>query len=434
MKIALLGFDNEGRSSYEYFQALGHELTICDQNVAVVVPEGAQTVLGDEYLTNLDRFDQIVRTAGLPISKIYDANPDLSPDKVTSQVNEFFRVCPTKQIIGITGTKGKGTTSTMLTQILKEAAFDVHLGGNIGIPVLELLPNLSADSWVVLELSSYQLSDLQRSPGLAVCLMVVPEHIDWHGSFEEYVAAKSRLFQFQSAEDTAIYYDKSETSQQIAGASAGTKLPYMAAPGAEVIDGNIVIDSQTICAVGELKLLGEHNWQNACAAVTAAWQVTQNVDAMRKVLISFSGLPYRIEFRTEVNGIRYYNDSFATGGGASAAAIKSIPGMKVMIIGGYDRFLDLTPFANVIKAEESSIRTILLIGEAAGRMAGCLESIGFNNFRLSSATTMPEIVADATNLAQPGDAVVLSPGFASFDLFKNFEQRGELFNEAVSGL
>lgn len=434
MKIALLGFDNEGRSSYEYFKAQGHELTICDQNVAVVVPEGVETVLGDNYLDNLDRFDLIVRTAGLPISKIYDANPDLSPDKVTSQVNEFFKVCPTKQIVGVTGTKGKGTTSTLLTNILKEAELDVHLGGNIGIPVLELLPELKADSWVVLELSSYQLSDLQRSPSLAVCLMVVPEHIDWHGSFEEYVAAKTRLFQFQSSDDTAVFYAKSETSEQIASASAGTKLPFMADPGAEVINENIVINGKTICNVDELKLLGVHNWQNACAAVTAAWQITQNVDAMRKVLTSFSGLPYRIEFRAEVNGVRYYNDSFATGGGASAAAIKSIPGMKVMIIGGYDRFIDLMPFADVIKSEEAGIRSILLIGEAAARMAECLDSVEFTNYTLSSASTMPAIVEAATNLAEPGDAVVLSPGFASFDLFKNFEQRGELFNEAVSSL
>lgn len=434
MKIALLGFDNEGRSSYEYFKAQGHELTICDQNEGIEYPEGAATVLGQSYLDDLDRFDVIVRTAGLPIDKIYQANPELSPDKVTSQVNEFFKVCPTKQIIGITGTKGKGTTSTLLTEILKAAGLDVYLGGNIGLPVLRLLADLTEQSWVVLELSSYQLSDLKKSPAMAVCLMVEPEHIDWHGSVAEYVAAKTRLFQFQAETDMAIYYSKNITSQQIAAASAGTKLPYMESPGAEVIDGQVVIDGQKICGVYELKLPGEHNWQNVCAAVTAAWQITQNVEAMRKVLTTFSGLPYRIELRGEVNGISYYNDSFATGGGASAAAIRSIPEMKVMIIGGFDRYLDLSPFAKVIKDEEAGIRKVLLIGESAGRMAEFLQTGGFDNFTITTASSMPEIVAAANELAQPGDAVVLSPGFASFDMFKNFEDRGEQFNKAVEAL
>lgn len=434
MKIALLGFDNEGRSSYEYFKAQGHELTICDQNEGIEYPEGAATVLGQSYLDDLDRFDVIVRTAGLPIDKIYQANPELSPDKVTSQVNEFFKVCPTKQIIGITGTKGKGTTSTLLTEILKAAGLDVYLGGNIGLPVLRLLADLTEQSWVVLELSSYQLSDLKKSPAMAVCLMVEPEHIDWHGSVAEYVAAKTRLFQFQAETDMAIYYSKNITSQQIAAASAGTKLPYMESPGAEVIDGQVVIDGQKICGVDELKLPGEHNWQNVCAAVTAAWQVTQNVEAIQKVLTTFSGLPYRIELRGEVNGISYYNDSFATGGGAAAAAIRSIPEMKVMIIGGFDRYLDLSPFAKVIKDEESGIRKVLLIGESAGRMAEFLQTGGFDNFTITTSSSMPEIVAAANELAQPGDAVVLSPGFASFDMFKNFEDRGEQFNKAVEAL
>ncbi len=434
MKIAILGYDTEGRVSYDYFAAQGHELTICDRNPDLAVPEGVPSVLGDGYLDGLDRFDVVVRTAGLPPQLILDRNPGLE-DKITTHVNEFLKVCPTANIIGVTGTKGKGTTSTLIAKLLEAAGRDVRLGGNIGLPPLTFLEDLTPDSWVVLELSSFQLADLKFSPHIAICLMVVPEHLNWHDGLDDYTEAKSQLFKHQTSEDIAIYYADNEASRRIAAASPGRQLPYCAPPGAVAADGVISIDGQVICKTDELKLPGRHNRQNVCAAVTAVWQASQDVKAMRSVLTSFEGLEHRIELVREVDGVRFYNDSFAAGLHATKAAAEAVTGKKVMVLGGYDRMLDIDHFGLYAVEHAAEFRKLLLIGASARRLAGSLDKAGFTNYILDTeAKTMPDIVAAARRLAREGDAVVLSPGFASFDMFKNFEDRGRQFKEAVLGL
>ena len=431
MKIAIIGFGKEGQAAYSYWRD-GNDITICDQNAELQVPAGTASQLGKNYLADLDGFDLVVRS---PFVRPNLLTQYVSPDKVTSSTNEFLRVCPSRNVIGITGTKGKGTTSSLVTAMLKAAGKTVHLGGNIGIPALELLQNdIKPDDYVVLELSSYQLIDLRHSPHIAACLMVVPEHLDWHTDENEYFAAKQQLFRTQSADDIAVYYSANERSTTIASLSPGHKIPYMEKPGAIVESDTITIDGQAICRVDELKLIGKHNWQNACAATTVVWQITQDITAIKTALTSFSGLPFRIEFRKEVNGIRYYNDSFASGPGASLAAMESIEGTKVMIMGGFDRGLDLTELADAIASKGEEIRNVLLIGDSKERLADTLQSHGLTNFVVSDAQTMDDIVHQATALAQPGDSVVLSPAFASFGLFKNFEDRGEKFNAAVEAL
>ena len=240
MKIAILGYDVEGKASYDYFAAQGHELTICDQNPNLVLPDGAASVLGQAYLNDLDRFDVIVRTAGLPPHLILDKNPSVA-NKITTHLNEFLSVCPTKNIIGVTGTKGKGTTSSLISEMLKATGKEVYLGGNIGVAPLTFLNQLTDDSWVVLEVSSFQSIDLQHSPHIGVCLMVVPEHLDWHKDMDEYIAAKANLFAHQSPDDTLIYFADNETSKQIVSASQGQQIPYFAAPGAIVKDATITL-------------------------------------------------------------------------------------------------------------------------------------------------------------------------------------------------
>jgi UDP-N-acetylmuramoylalanine--D-glutamate ligase len=434
MKIAILGYGNQGQAAYDYWHT-GHEVTICDKNAALQLPPDARTKLGDNYLHDLDQFDLLVRSPIIHPQAIAAANTPAILDKVTTVTNEFLKVCPTKHIIGVTGTKGKGTTSTLITKMLEAAGKRVHLGGNIGTPPLDLLKNsIQSDDWVVLELANFQLIDLTRSPPIAVCLMVAPEHLDWHSNEEEYFQAKAQLFRHQREDDAAIFYAANETSKRIAGTSPGRKIPYLAAPGAFIQDKKVMIGDQVICAVNELKLPGRHNWQNVCAAVTAVWQVTQNITALRAVLTSFSGLPYRIELRRELNNIRYYNDSFASGPPATIAAIEAIPGQQVVIIGGFDRQLDLSEFTKDLVRLDKHLRKVLLIGAAAGRTAAEFQKHGFTNFIRSSAAGMPAIVAEAAELAQAGDAVVLSPAFASFDMFKNFEDRGQQFNAAVEKL
>lgn len=434
MNIAIVGFDREGQASFDYYSAAGHSITICDQNADLIAPEGVPTHLGNDYLNDLDAFDLILRTPGLHPNKILAANPAVA-DKITTGTNEFLRVSPSRNIIGITGTKGKGTTSTLVARILEAAGMRVHLGGNIGVAALNLLKDdVHPDDWVVLELSNYQLIDVKQSPHIAACLMVVPEHLDWHGSEQEYYNAKQQLFRWQSDQDIAVYYPASQHSTDIASAGSAVKIPYMQAPGAVIQDEAIFIDGQMICRLDELKLLGEHNWQNACAATTIVWQVVQDAAAIKSVLTSFAGLPFRIEFRREVNGVRYYNDSFATGPGACIAALRAIKEPKVMILGGHERGLDLTELAEALLEQGDGVRHAVLIGDSKQRLAEVLQAHGFTKFSISHATTMPDIVTDATAAARPGDAVVLSPAFASFDLFKNFEDRGRQFNAAVEAL
>lgn len=430
MKIAILGYDVEGRASYDYFAAQGHELTICDQNPELVTPPDAVTVLGKHYLDDLNRFDLLVRTAGLPPKLILEKNPGVA-DKITTQLNEFLRVCPTRNIIGVTGTKGKGTTSTLISMMLEAAGKTVHLGGNIGVAPFTFLPELNPESWVVLELSSFQLIDLKVPIHIAVCLMVVPEHLDWHVNTEEYIQAKSQLFANQMPGDAAIYFAKNEISQQIAATGKGQKIPFYAAPGAVVDNEAISINGQIICKTDELKLLGNHNWQNACAAVTAVWQIDKDITAMRSVLTSFSGLPHRLELVGEFNGVFYYDDSFGTTPETAIVAIQAFKDPKVVILGGSDKGASYDQLAKVVA--KSNVRAALLIGNEADRIQNALQAQGFTNF-MPGGNGMPEIVNTARSVSQPGYIVVLSPGCASFDMFKNYKQRGEKFTSAVQAL
>jgi UDP-N-acetylmuramoylalanine--D-glutamate ligase len=436
MKIAILGYGVEGQAAYEYWRE-GNEITICDLNTKLAAPSDTQTQLGEDYLAHLDRFDVIVRSPQIHPAAIRHANTaaDVSA-KITSNVNEFMRVCPTGNIIGVTGTKGKGTTSTLITKLLEATGKTVHLGGNIGIAALELLhQDIQAVDYVVLELSNFQLIDLQRSPHIAVCLMVEPEHLDWHEDIEEYIAAKQQLFIHQSETDIAIYYAANENSISIADASLGQQIPYGEQPGAYVESGVVMIASQQICQTSELQLLGQHNWQNVCAALTTVWQISQDTPAISSALTTFTGLPHRIEFVRELDMVRYYNDSFASGPPATQAAISAIPGTKVLILGGYDRMLPLEGLASFITMHANELRRVALIGASADRLAQALEVAGFNNYQLApDAKTMTQVVALARSLAQAGDAVVLSPAFASFDMFKNFEDRGLQFKQVVNAL
>ncbi len=436
MKIAILGYGSQGQAAYEYWHKPGNDVVIRDADDKLSLPEGVAGQLGADYLKNLGEFNLLVRTPGLHPRDIKAANPE-DPDvisRITTVTNEFMRVCPSRNIIGVTGTKGKGTTSTLIAKILEAAGKTVHLGGNIGTAPLEMLKaGIKPDDYVVLELANFQLIDLKQSPHIAVCLMVVPEHLDWHGDMNDYIMAKQQLFTHQTAEDTAIYYGLNATSEHIASVSSGHKIPYMKHPGADVIEGVITIEGEAICDVKELKLLGQHNWQNVCAAITTVWQIDKNIETIRSVLTTFTGLPHRLELIRELDGVKYYNDSFASSPEATMAALAAIKQPKVMIIGGFERGLDLTEFAKAFAANDA-IRKVFCIGATGPRVANSLLQAGFTNYELLADKSLDAIVKKAQAAAQPGDAVVLSPGFASFDMFKNFEERGKQYKTVVAAL
>jgi UDP-N-acetylmuramoylalanine--D-glutamate ligase len=427
MNIAILGFGLEGHAAYNYWH-VDNDITICDENESLKVPRGVDTQLGGHYLDNLNRFDLVVRSPGIHPHLLIN----VAAEKMTSNVNEFMRICPSRNIIGVTGTKGKGTTSTLIAKMLEAAGMRVHLGGNIGVPALSLLlDDIQPDDYVVLELSSFQLIDLQSSPHVAVCLMVVPEHLDWHKNLEEYIAAKQQLFIHQSVDDIALYYAANENSTNIASVSDGLSLPYFEDPGAIVKDGHIAIDGQSICATAELKLLGEHNWQNVCAALTTVWLFTQDVVALHAALVGFTGLPYRLEFVRELNGVKYYNDSFGTTPETATVALQAFTQPKVIILGGSDKGADYRELAHMVAS--NNVRRVVLIGQQAGRIRASLTQVGYSDI-VAGGKTMTSIVAAAAGAAQSGDVVLLSTGCASFDMFASYKDRGMQFNAAVTSL
>ena len=435
MRIATLGYGSQGRSAYDYWNRDDNELTICDSREDIQLPSGVKSQLGANYLKNLDEFDLIVRGApSIHPREIVDANPHSLKilDKVTSVTNEFFRVCPTKNIIGVTGTKGKGTTSTLIAKMLQAAGEKIHLGGNIGIPPLDLLEHhIKPDDWVILELANFQLIDLKRSPHIAVCLMVVPEHMDWHKDMAEYVEAKKQLFKHQTRNDIAVYFGKDETSKDIASASPGHKIPYYDSPGAVIEDNAVKIANKEICKTSEIKLLGRHNWQNVCAAVTATWQIHQDIAAIRHVIATFGGLEHRLELVRELDGVSYYDDSFGTTPETAIVAIQTFKKSKVVILGGSDKGASYDELAKVISND--NVRSVVLIGQTSPAIAKALDKAGFSDY-VEGGNTMQQIVDTARSKASSGGVVLLSTACASFDLFKNYKDRGEQFQKTVKAL
>ncbi len=434
MRIAILGFDRQGRSALDYWATPENTITVCDKNPDVQVPEGYDTQLGSDYLKNLDQFDLLIRTPGLHPHEIQDANSE-NPhilEKVTTVTNEFLRVCPTKNIAGVTGTKGKGTTSTLLTNILESAGKRVHLGGNIGIAPLELLKNdIQSEDWVVLELANYQLIDLAYSPPFAICLMIAPEHLDWHASLDEYLRAKQQLFAHQTEHDIAVYNGKDNRSMHLAITSLGTHIPYLEKPGAYVADGSIIIDEAPICTTEDVPLLGVHNLENVCAAVTCAWQITKDTQAIAAGIKRTKSLPHRLQYVEEIKNVAFYNDSFGTTPETAIAAVHAMTKPTVLILGGSDKRAQYDSLAKEIA--NSSVSSVVLIGQTAPQIRDALESAGFTEVHEGGAT-MDDIVQTAYELAGPEAAVVLSPACASFDMFKNYEDRGEQFIQAVRAL
>lgn len=431
MNIAIVGFGDQGQSAYQYWQSGQNQLTICDQNTNLAIPENATPKLGPKYLNDLDEFDLVVRSPSVHPNDIARANGQSVLGKVTTNTNQFFKVCPTQNIIGVTGTKGKGTTSTLIARMLEASGQRVHLGGNIGIPPLDLLKNdIRPTDWVILELANFQLIDIKYSPSIAVCLMIEPEHLDWHTNEEEYMQAKQQLFRWQDTQKIAVYFEKNPSSKQIAATGKGKKIPYFQAPGAEVKNNAVCIDDQVICATDEIKLPGNHNLENICAAITVVWQITQDIPAIKKVLLDFSGLEHRLELVRELDGVRYYNDSFATTPESTIAAIKSFSEPKIMILGGSDKGSDYTKLAETIANINNNVKHVVLMGATAPAIKKALATNQFSEIT-EAQNNIQSIVLTARKVAKRGDVVMLSPACASFGLFENYKDRGEQFKNTV---
>lgn len=430
MKIAIAGYGVEGEENYKYWSAdPSNEVTIVDQKEVPdkPIPEGATTYFAIDAFAHLEDFDLVIRTAGLAPRNI------TTNGKIWSATNEFFEKCPA-EIIGVTGTKGKGTTASLITSILQAAGRTVHLVGNIGQPALEVLPIIQPSDIIVYELSSFQLWDVERSPKTAVVLFIEPEHLNVHKDMDEYVAAKANIARFQSSTDDIIIYNQdNEYSRSIGQLSSGIKIGFPGEQTVHIVDGFFYNGEQKICSVDALQIRGVHNQSNAIAAINAAWKFVKDPETIEVGLRTFKGLPHRLAYVRTVKDVQYYDDSIATTPTSAVAAIAAFDQPKVIIIGGSDKGADYRPLLTAL-ITSMSIRAIVSIGANGRMITGMLDDHSLPKVHRVDANDMNEIVKVATSLAEPNDVVILSPAAASFDMFKSYVDRGEQFIAAVNAL
>jgi UDP-N-acetylmuramoylalanine--D-glutamate ligase len=442
-KVAVLGLGLEGEDVCRFLLKQEAKIFIFDQKTASELgkiyqefkKKGVKFSLGKNYLkTSLKDFDMIFRSPGF-----YRLLPQIVEAEkrgvvISSATKLFFDLCPGK-IIGVTGTKGKGTTATLIYKILKKAKKKVFLAGNIGEPMLKLLPKLGSNSLVILELSSFQLQDMKKSPQLAVVLFISSEHLDYHRDKKEYVQAKSNIVRHQRGNDFAILNADDPTSSSFAKLSPA-KVYYFSRKkpvnGAYVKNKNIFFEKEVTGKTGKLKLRGEHNWENVCAAITASFLAGAGLTSVKKAVFSFQGLEHRLELVAKKNNISFYNDSFSTTPETAMAAIKAFQEPVILIAGGSEKGSDYTELGRVIS--KSSVKTLILIGKTAGQIKEVVDKADFKGEIIFRPGEMKKIVKLAWQKARPGDVILLSPACASFDMFENYKERGNQFKQFVKAL
>ena len=441
-KIAILGFGLEGKDALDYFLAKGANVSIFDKKEEKELELGnidtkVELFIGPKYdLKLLKNFDVVVRSPGvyryLPgIKEAEEAGAE-----ITSAINIFFEECHAT-IIGVTGTKGKGTTASLIYQILKEDKRDVHLAGNIGLPYLSLLPKLREKSIVVLELSSFQLIDMEVSPRVAVVLNITSDHLDWHKNLKEYVEAKRKIVKFQKKSDDAVVNADYEIPKSFAKSTKANVVFFSRLEptnGAFAASGEIFLEGESLGKTHWLSLRGEHNLENVTAAISAANVFRVDIETIKKAVFSFKGLEHRLELVNSVGGVAFYNDSFATGPQPTIAAVNSFTEPLKVILGGYDKKLDYEQLGEVISKKKNMV-LVVLIGQVAEKIKKALTTANFKGKILElGKASMEKIVYEAFSNTPKGGVVLLSPAAASFDMFPNYKERGKKFKEAALAL
>ena len=446
-RVAILGFGREGQSTYNrlrlYLPSL--PLIVCDQRPQAKTPGlfsgdvSVEWFLGDHYLEGLKEADVIIRSPGIP----YDVLDNLTHGaRITSQT-ELFLTFFRKQVVGITGTKGKSTTASLLYHILKEAGQPVLLAGNIGTPCFDLLDEVDTGVQVVFELSSHQLQHLTVSPSVAILLNIFEEHLDYYRSFTAYQEAKMNIFRWQAGNDYFLYDPANPVLNGIiSGTSVPSKPIHLGKPaeGAGGIycrgdDMFVVTDSdheplviKNICR--DRLLPGKHNLQNIAAAAGAAVLQGVSADRIASAVACFHGLPHRLEYIGAYRRKQFYNDSIATIPEATMAAVRALPGVSVLILGGKDRGVAYGPLMQFLAS--SGVRTIVFTGEAGRRMFEIASGIeGFQSKTCIMADNFDEGIGKAFDYTPEGKICLLSPAAPSYDAFRNFEERGERYRQLV---
>lgn len=445
--VGVLGFGVEGQSTFKYLVREGiKEIVVMDKN-PVTLPEipadvNVKTFSGDNYMDGLKDCVTVVRSAGVyPMSQQlfkFQMNGGI----MTSQIQLFLEQTRSAKVVGVTGTLGKGSTVSMISHILDKCGKKNAIGGNFGVPALDLLEDETPERISILELSSFQLMTLSVSPDVGVVLRVSTEHLDWHKTVEEYRDAKANLVRWQKRGGTCVYLKDAAPTAKIASESpAATKYSITLADGPNAGNGDAVIDGATLAIGGETlyladcKVKGIYQLENMAAATLACKALGIPVADAFNALKSYETLPFRMEFKGEKNGIEFYNDSYATRPDATIAATASMKRPFALILGGSEKNADFTELSNILVKQRPNLKRIALIGATAERMLESLRQAGLDSAGSGIVAgifpTLEEAFADSLSIGN-GGTVIMSPACASFGLFKNYKVRGQVFDKLVS--
>jgi UDP-N-acetylmuramoylalanine--D-glutamate ligase len=440
--ILVVGLARSGAAAAEFLADRGARVTVNDAKPESELDEaralrakGVEIVAGSHPAELFENSDCIVASPGVPLALEPFRRARASGIPVIGEVELAARFIRGR-LIGVTGSNGKTTTTTLIGELLKNAGFPTQVGGNIGKPLISLVETSSDDGFTVIELSSFQLEAIDELHLFAAVLInITPDHLDRYGSMDEYAAAKANIFRNQTARDVAVINaDDARVSKmnlltraRVVYFSRRSELDEGIFLRGDGIVSRFTGREQALVARNEIQLRGDHNLENVMSALAVGLDCGAPVDSMRETIRHFRGVEHRLEFVAEIDGVRFYNDSKATNVDAAIKSLEAFPGGVIVILGGKDKGGDYSPLAPIVR--ERCARAIL-IGAAAEKIASAIE----NTRPLHRAATMREAVETAFRLSRPGEVVLLAPACASFDMFDNFEHRGRVFKEAVREL
>ena len=442
-KIAVVGFGVSNRPLVMRLLEGGCHVRVCDKSSRESLGAdadraealGAVFTLGEDYLKDLDA-DIIFRTPGMryDIPEFVQAHIRHNAE-ITSEMEVFFMLCPCR-IVAVTGSDGKTTTTTIISKLLEAAGYTVHLGGNIGKPLLCEVDDMKPEDIAVLELSSFQLMTIQQSPDIAVVTNLAPNHLDVHKDMQEYVDAKKNIFRYQNQSDRLVLnYDNDITRGFIPESKAGELFLFsrrQRVMGMYCENGTIYFNGSKIMDTDEILLPGVHNIENYMAAFAAVWGLVPP-EICRQVAKTFAGVEHRIELIREKNGVKYYNDSIASSPSRTIAGLRSFKQKVILIAGGKDKGV---PFDVLGDEIIEHVKTLVVTGLTADKIrdavVNCPAYQGQPN--IIHEPDFKNAVLAASDAAEAGDIVILSPACTSFDRFKNFAERGKYFKEIVMEL
>jgi len=442
----VIGLARSGISAAKLLHKVGNKVIVNDKSSSAEIAStakklkegiGCEVYLGQNPDDLLNRVDEIIVSPGVPSDAPFLIKAADMGIQVISEVELAYRYCKAP-IIAVTGTNGKTTTTAWIGEILKAAGENTHVVGNIGIPFSEKAYETSETDKVVAEISSFQLENIvDFRPHISLILNITEDHLNRHKTMENYIAAKCRIFKNQDIQDYLILNADDDILSTI-HPSSGVKVYYFSrtktlSEGIWLEDGHMVINigagKISVCKADQVGLPGTHNLENALASALAAALCGVKPDIIAKVLAEFPGIAHRIEKVEVINGVTFYNDSKGTNPDSSIKAIEALQGPIVLIAGGMDKKTDFTKFVNAFGCK---VKELVLLGETAGIIANTAKEKGFTNIHM--ANSMEEAVGKAYALSSPGFQVLLSPACASWDMFKDYEERGEVFKAAVRAL